>query len=103
MVRHIAGGLALLLGAYCLIAAATALYADTAPDQPNPAELAARQRYQWPNWIPVAFLVLVVLYALVIGARRRRRRRDLSSPSTQGPPLAPPASRDRSRHDTASR
>jgi len=101
MVRHIAGGLALLLGAYCLIAAATALYADTDSGNPNPAELAARQRYQWPGWIPIAFLVLVVLYAIVVGARRRRHRRELSNPSTQGPPLAPP--RERSRHDTASR
>ena len=99
--RHIAGAVALLLGAYCLIAAATALYANTAPDHPNPAELAARQRYQWPNWIPIVFLVLVLLYALVVGARRRRRRRELSNPSTQGPPIAPPL--ERSRHDTASR
>src|SRR6185436_17470024 len=57
LIRGIVGALALLLGAYCLLAAATALYA--APGQPDAGELAARERYQWPGWIPVVFLTLV--------------------------------------------
>jgi hypothetical protein len=35
---------ALLLGAYCLMAAATALYAQPAPGNLDPQELAARER-----------------------------------------------------------
>lgn len=92
---------ALLLGAYCLLAAATALYAQTDSGHPNPAELAARERYQWPGWIPIAFLVLIALYAVAFGARRRSRRRDLSR-STQGPPLTGPEEGRRQR-DAASR
>ena len=88
LIRGIVGALALLLGAYCLLAAATALYA--APGQPDPAELAARERYQWPGWIPVVFLTLVVLYAVAVAARRRRRARgEPHLPSTQDPPLVP--------------
>ena len=95
--------LALLLGAYCLIAAATILYAQTDPGHPNPAELAARERYQWPGWIPVAFLALVVLYAVGFAARRRgRARRRLIVPSTQDPPPIGPPERGRHR-DSASR
>lgn len=103
VIRGIVAVLALLLGAYCLIAAATVLYAQTEPGRPNPAELAARERYQWPGWIPVAFLALVVLYAVVFAARRRgRARRRTSVPSTQDPPpITPP---ERSRHrDSSSR
>src|SRR5262249_60027811 len=48
-VRRVVAVLSLLFSAYCLIAAVTALYADTPADYPNPAELAARQRYQWPG------------------------------------------------------
>jgi H+/Cl- antiporter ClcA len=87
VIRGIVGTIALLLGAYCLLAAATALYA--APGQPDPAELAARERYQWPGWIPVVFLALVVAYAVTVVARRRRRARgEPRLPSTQDPPLA---------------
>src|SRR5262245_35016166 len=86
IVRGIVGAIALLLGAYCLLAAAPALYA--APGQPDPGELAARERVQWPGWIPIAFLVLVVLYAVTAAARRRRRARGGPRvPSTQDPPL----------------
>jgi hypothetical protein len=86
VIRGIVGAAALLLGAYCLLAAATALYA--APGQPDPAELAARERYQWPGWIPVVFLALVVVYAVTVAARRRRARGEPRLPSTQDPPLA---------------
>jgi hypothetical protein len=88
LIRGIVGAVALLLGAYCLLAAATAL--DAAPGQPDPAELAARERYQWPGWIPVVFLALVVVYAVTVAARRRRRARGQARlPSTQDPPLIP--------------
>ena len=88
IIRGIVGAVALLLGAYCLLAAATAL--DAAPGQPDPAELAARERYQWPGWIPVVFLVLVAVYAVTVVARRRRRARGHPRlPSTQDPPLIP--------------
>ena len=88
MIRGIVGAVALLLGAYCLLAAATALYA--APGQPDPAELAARERYQWPGWIPVVFLAIVIVYAITVAARRRRRARgEPRLVSTQDPPLAP--------------
>ena len=86
LIRSAAAALALLLGAYCLLAAATAL--AVAPGQPDPAELAARERVQWPGWIPVLFLALVVLYAVAVAARRRRRSRP-RLPSTQDPPLTP--------------
>lgn len=93
----------LLLGAYCLLAAATALYAAPAPGQVDPAELAERERYRWPGWIPVVFLVLVVLYGAVIGARRQGRARGRSRiPSTQDPPPMELSERDRHR-DSASR
>jgi hypothetical protein len=89
IVRGIVGTIALLLGAYCLLVAATALYA--APGQPDPAELAARERVQWPGWIPIIFLALVVLYAVTVAARRLRRRTrgELRVPSSQDPPLVP--------------
>jgi hypothetical protein len=93
---------ALLLAAYCLIAAVTELSAQPAVDRPDPAALAARERHQWPGLIPVAFLGLVVAYAVVVAARRRARRRD-GPPSTQDPPppRVPPASGQ--RRDTSSR
>jgi hypothetical protein len=103
-IRALASVLALLLGAYCLIAA-TVLYAQTGSGPPNPAELAARERYQWPGWIPVVFLALVVLYAIVIAARRRGRAPSAprpSPPSTQDPPPIEPAAAQRDR-DSASR
>jgi predicted transporter len=103
VIRAIVSVLALLLGAYCLIAA-TVLYAQTDSGHPNPAELAARERYQWPGWIPVVFLALVVLYAIIVAARRRGRTSGAprpSPPSTQDPPLIEPAAR-RDR-DSASR
>ena len=78
------GRLALLLGVYCLLAAATALYA--APGQPDPAELAARERYQWPGWIPVVFLAIVVIYAVTVAARRRRRARGQPSAALHAGP-----------------
>src|SRR5262245_55363842 len=105
VVRNVVAVVTLLLGAYCLIAAATALYAQTDPGHPNPAELAARERYRWPGWIPIMFLALVALYALAFGARRRGRRRQ-NPPSVQGPPAEPRLERDRHRHrhrDTPSR
>jgi hypothetical protein len=86
--------LALILGAYCLMAAATALYAQPGPGGVDPQELAARERYRWPGLIPVIFLALVVGYAVVVAARRRRGRRP-GPPSTQDPPPL--------RRDTASR
>jgi len=80
---------ALLLGAYCLLSAAVAL-SDTSPDNPNPAELAARERYQWPGIIPVLFLTLVVIYVVVIATRRRQKRSLSDPPSTQIRPPTPP-------------
>jgi hypothetical protein len=103
VIRGIVAVLTLLFGAYCLIAAVTVLYAQTPPGHPNPAELAARERYQWPGWIPVAFLALVVLYAAGFAARRRGRAgRRPSVPSTQDPPPIVPPERGRHR-DSASR
>lgn len=92
---------ALFLAAYCLVAATTALYAQPAPDRPNPESLAARERHVWPGLIPVLFLVLVGGYAIVVAARRRGRRNRAAPPSTQDPPSAIFAS-DR-RGDTPSR
>ncbi len=101
VVRRLVAGLALLLSAYCLIAAATVVYADTPPDHPNPAELAARERVQWPGWIPIGFLAVVALTIVVVGTRRHRRRGAWSPPSTQGPPGTVPPARD--SRDTRSR
>src|SRR5262245_19363182 len=67
--RRLVAIMALVLGAYCFLSAAAALYADTPSGNPNPEQLAARERYQWPGIIPVAFLALVVVYAVVIVAR----------------------------------
>ena len=97
-VRSVIALVALVLGAYCLIVAATALYAQPVLGHPDPEELAARERYQWPGLIPVVFLALVAGYAVAIAARRRGRRRNRTSPpSTQDPP---PITQSR---DTASR
>ncbi len=101
VIRGIVALVALVLGAYCLAAAATALYAQPAPGQPDPEELAARERYRWPGWIPVIFLLIVVGYAVMVAARRRGRRRS-EPPSTQDPPPIAPGSSDR-RRDTTSR
>jgi hypothetical protein len=102
-VRRAAAVVALALGAYCLILAATALYAQPATGDPNPAELAERDRYQWPGLIPIIFLALVAGYAMVIAARRRARRRNPPSPpSTQDPPSGSTTSVG-SRSDTKSR
>jgi hypothetical protein len=87
IVRGIVGAIALLLGAYCLLVAATALYA--APGQPDPAELAARERVQWPGWIPIVFLALVVLYAVTVAARRRRRPGETPGAFHAGPAPVP--------------
>ncbi len=102
LVRSVIGLLALLLGAYCLLAAATALYADTASGHPNPAELAARERYRWPGWIPIGFLALVVIYVGAVAARRVAGRPRPGPPSTQDPPPVTPSGRARPR-DPASR
>jgi hypothetical protein len=96
-VRRVVAAVALILGAYCLMAAATALYAQSGPGGADPQELAARERYRWPGLIPVVFLALVVGYVVLFAARRRRGRR-AGPPSTQDPPPLP----DR-RRDTASR
>jgi hypothetical protein len=99
-VRTIVAVVALVLGAYCLIAAATALYAQPTPGLPDPEQLAARERYQWPGLIPIVFLALVAGYAIVIAARRRGRGRESPGlPSTQDPP---PNERPAHRHDTTS-
>lgn len=103
LVRRVIAVTALLLAAYCLIAATTALYAQPASGNPNPQELAARERHQWPGLIPIVFLALVAGYATVIAARRRgRSRRRPVPPSTQDPPAAPPSAPAR-RRDTPSR
>jgi len=103
-VRTIVGVLALVLAAYCLIAAATELYAQPAPDRPNPEALAARDRHQWAGLIPVVFLGLVVAYAVVVAARRRGRARGgPGPPSTQDPPPDPRPEPSGSRRDTPSR
>jgi hypothetical protein len=75
---------ALLLAVYCLIAAATALYAQPAAGHPDPEELAARERL-----IPVVFLAIVAFYAAVVargaevvaGIRRARPPRRIRLPS----------------------
>jgi hypothetical protein len=97
VIRSILAVVALVLAAYCLIAAATALYAQPAPGNPDPAELASRERYRWPGWIPIVFLAIIAGYAVAIAARRRGRR---GLPSTQDPPGTPPAHQHR---DTRSR
>ena len=100
VIRGVVALVALVLGVYCLVAAATALYAQPAPGHPDPEELAARERYRWPGWIPVTFLLIVVGYAVMVAARRRGRRRD--PPSSQDPPPIAPSSSD-PRRDTTSR
>jgi hypothetical protein len=103
-VRHAIALVGLILGVYCLFLAATALYAQPATGNPNPAELAERDRHGWPGLIPVAFLALVAGYAMVVAARRRnaRRRNPPSPPSTQDPPASSPSTAA-SRRDTTSR
>jgi hypothetical protein len=101
--RSVIAVVALLLAVYCLLAAATALYAEPAAGHPDPGELAARERYRWPGLIPVVFLALVACYAVTVAARRRGRTRNrMSPPSTQDPPPITPSEPDR-RRDTASR
>jgi carbon starvation protein CstA len=101
VVRRLIATVALLLAAYCLIAATTALYAQPAQDRPDPHALAARERHTWPALIPVVFLTLVIAYAAAIAARRGRTRGRAGPPSTQDPPTAvPPLDR---RRDTSSR
>jgi hypothetical protein len=98
------GVLALVLAAYCLLAAASELYAQPAPDRPNPEALAARERHQWAGLIPVAFLGLLVAYVLVVAARRRGRTRGgPGPPSTQDPPAGLRSEPSGSRRDTPSR
>src|SRR5262249_43748287 len=58
-VRSVVAAVARLLGAYCLLAAATALYAQTDSRHPNPAELAARARHPWPGWGPIPVPLLI--------------------------------------------
>jgi hypothetical protein len=102
-VRYAVALVALALGVYCLILAATALYAQPATGDPNPAELAERDRYQWPGLIPVVFLALVAGYAMVVAARRSARRRNPPTPpSTQDPPPSSPFTAG-ARRDTTSR
>jgi hypothetical protein len=102
VIRSVVAVAALVLGAYCLIATTTALYAQPAPGKPDPEELAARERYRWPGWIPVVFLVIVVGYAVTVAARRRGARARRDPPSTQDPPSTTPRPSDRHR-DTTSR
>ena len=98
--RRVIAAVALLLAAYCLIAATTALYAQPAQDRPDPQALAARERHTWPALIPVIFLALVAGYAVAVAARRRGRTGSRPGPpSTQDPPSTP---FDR-RGDTSSR
>jgi hypothetical protein len=101
-VRRVIAMVALLLAAYCLIAATTALYAQPTPGGPDPEALAARERHLWPGLIPVVFLALVAGYAVAVVARRHRRTRSgPGPPSTQDPPPATRPAHDR-RGDTAS-
>jgi hypothetical protein len=103
-VRGIVAVLALVLAAYCLVAAASELYAQPAPDRPNPEALAARERHQWAGLIPVAFLGLLVAYVVVVAARRRGRTRGRPGPpSTQDPPAGLRSEPSGSRRDTPSR
>lgn len=102
IMRSVIAVVALLLAVYCLLAAATALYAQPVAGRPDPGELSARERYRWPGLIPVGFLALVTLYAVAVAARRRSRSRNRTTPpSTQDPPRITPSSSDR-RRDTSS-
>jgi hypothetical protein len=103
IVRRLTAVVALILAAYSLIAAVTALYAQPAVGQPDPEALAARERHQWPGLIPVVFLALIAAYAVVVAARRRGRTRNRTDPpSTQDTPPSTPSAVDR-RRDTSSR
>lgn len=53
ILRRVVAVMALILGAYCLLSAAAAPYAETPPGNPSQAELAAAEWYQWPGLIPV--------------------------------------------------
>src|SRR5262245_10686609 len=90
---RLVAAVALGLGFYCLVVAATALYAQPLR-LPDPQELAARRRHLWPALIPLGFLALMVLYAIGVAARRRRRKDRPGPPSTQDPPpiTRPPGS-----------
>jgi hypothetical protein len=70
-VRGIAAAAALLLGAYCLVAAAV-LYASAQPAAPDVNRTGP---HDWPYWIPVAFLAVLVFYGLTQAAQRRGARR----------------------------
>jgi hypothetical protein len=98
--RALLAAAALILAAYCLIAASTELYAQPAPDRPDPEALAARERHQWPGLIPIAFLALIAGYAVLVAARRRRRR-EPGRPSTA--PELPPQRAATNLRDTPSR
>jgi hypothetical protein len=102
ILRSMATVVALGVAVSCVIAAVA--WAQPAPGQPDPEQLAARERHPWLGLIPVVFLALVAGYAVTVAARRRGRgRRRSGPPSTQDPPpIATPAAPDR-RRDTASR
>ena len=76
VIRGVVAALALLLGAYCLLAAATVLYAQTPPGNPNPAELAARERVSVAGLDP----------GRLPGARRALRGRHRGSPTGSSAP-----------------
>jgi hypothetical protein len=76
------------------IASVTPVHGQPAPGQPDPEQLAARERHPWPALIPVIFLALVAGYAVLVAARRRKRAGKASGPrSTQDPPPLPRGSR----------
>jgi hypothetical protein len=89
--RALLAAAALVLAVYCLIAASTELYAQPAPDRPDPEALAARERHLWPGVIPIAFLALIAGYAVLVAARRRRRRETGRPSSASDPPPRPVA------------
>src|SRR5262249_418735 len=62
-VRSVVAAVALLLGVYCLLAAATPLYAETDSGHPNPPQLAARGRSQSPGRVPLAVLLVLCAHA----------------------------------------
>jgi hypothetical protein len=99
--RSVAAVVALGVVVSCVIAALA--WAQPTPGQPDPEQLAARERHPWLGLIPVVFLALVAGYAVTVAARRRGRGRRSNPPSTQDPPpVVTPAAPDR-RRDAASR